>query len=90
MTLDPAYASFVDREIGSLEVGKKADFAVLDRDIMQIPVNEVLDTKVKATVVDGRVLFGALERRQVQWTDLWWTASKYMRSRLAFSSRMGL
>lgn len=88
MTLDPAYASFSEREIGSLEVGKKADFVVLDRNIMQVPIGEVLETKVKATVVDGKVLFGALERRQIRAADLWWGASKYAHSRLVSVSSL--
>jgi predicted amidohydrolase YtcJ len=60
MTLDAAYASFAEKELGSLEPGKKADFVVLDRDIMTIPVHEISDTKVLATVVDGKILYGAL------------------------------
>ncbi|TFK37702.1 amidohydrolase family-domain-containing protein [Crucibulum laeve] len=60
MTLDAAYASFAEKELGSLTPGKKADFAVLDRDIMTVPVKEILETKVRATVVDGEVVFGGL------------------------------
>ncbi|KDQ54470.1 hypothetical protein JAAARDRAFT_38139 [Jaapia argillacea MUCL 33604] len=61
MTLDAAYASFAENEIGSLTPGKKADFVVLDRDIMDeevVRVGGVLEGKVRATVVDGRVAFG--------------------------------
>ena len=60
MTLDAAYASFAEQELGSLSPGKKADFVVFDRDIMAIPVNEILEAKVKATVIDGRVVYGTL------------------------------
>lgn len=60
MTLDAAYASFMEKEIGSLTPGKKADFVVLDKDIMTIPVSEILTTKVAATVVDGQVVYGNL------------------------------
>ena len=60
MTLDAAYASFAEQELGSLSPGKKADFVVFDRDIMAIPVNEILEAKVKATVVDGGVVYGTL------------------------------
>lgn len=97
MTLDPAYAAFLDREIGSLEPGKKADFVILDQDIMQIDMSEVLNTKVTTTVVDGRVMYGVLDRdmspmallgvfwrsaRQIQIDGLWRNASKYLQSRL--------
>ncbi|KAF5391967.1 hypothetical protein D9757_003282 [Collybiopsis confluens] len=60
MTLDAAYASFSENELGSLTKGKKADFVVLDRDIMRVPFKEILETKVLATVVDGKVAYGAL------------------------------
>ncbi|KAF9054163.1 amidohydrolase family-domain-containing protein [Panaeolus papilionaceus] len=63
MTLDAAYASFAENEIGSLVKGKKADFVILDRDIMdeaQTPLSKILDTKVLATVVDGTVAYGEL------------------------------
>ncbi|GLB44179.1 putative amidohydrolase family protein [Lyophyllum shimeji] len=60
MTLDAAYASFAENDLGSLTPGKKADFVVLDRDIMTVPFAEILETKVSATVVDGKVAYGAL------------------------------
>lgn len=60
MTIDPAYASFTEGELGSLEAGKRADFVVLSRDIMKIPPPDILDTKVLATVLDGRVAYGAI------------------------------
>jgi len=60
MTLDAAYASFAENDIGSLSPGKKADFVVLDKDIMTLPVDEILKTKVVATVVDGTVVYGNL------------------------------
>jgi predicted amidohydrolase YtcJ len=60
MTLDAAYASFAETDIGSLVPGKKADFVVLNRNIMSVPVEEILGTSVEATVVDGRVEYGWL------------------------------
>jgi adenine deaminase len=60
MTLDAAYASFSEDTLGSLTPGKKADFVVLDRDIMTIPFSEILGTKVSATVIDGEVVYGSL------------------------------
>lgn len=60
MTLDAAYASFAENELGSLTQGKRADFVVLDRDIMTVPFADILPTKVSATVVDGKVVYGAL------------------------------
>ncbi|KIM90063.1 hypothetical protein PILCRDRAFT_2295 [Piloderma croceum F 1598] len=60
MTLDAAYASFAENELGSLTPGKKADFVILDRDIMTVPFSEILSAKVQATVVDGSVAYGSL------------------------------
>lgn len=60
MTLDAAYASYAEKDIGSLVPGKKADFVVLDRNIMEVDFKDVLETKVKATIVDGVVAYGAL------------------------------
>jgi len=60
MTLDPAYASFSEHDLGSLKKGKKADFVVLDQDIMQIDMSKMLSTKVEATIIDGEVLYGGI------------------------------
>ena len=60
MTIDPAYASFTEEKLGSLEPGKRADYVVLSKDIMDVdlPLGEVMKTKVLATVMDGEVVFG--------------------------------
>ncbi|KAI0324882.1 hypothetical protein GY45DRAFT_1357026 [Cubamyces sp. BRFM 1775] len=62
MTLDAAYASFSEDVLGSLAPGKRADFVILDRNIMDDsqPFSEILETKVKATVIDGKVAFGGI------------------------------
>lgn len=60
MTLDSAYASFSENDLGSLESGKLADFVVLDTDIMTVPISDILKAKVLATVVDGRPMYGSL------------------------------
>ncbi len=56
-TLDGAYAEFEEDFKGSIEVGKAADFTVYDKDIMEIPENEILNAKVEMTVVGGKVVF---------------------------------
>ena len=60
MTIDPAYASFTEDTLGSLEVGKRADFVVLDRDIMEVRPEEIMETRVLATILDGAAVFGSL------------------------------
>lgn len=56
-TLWPAYGAFMEQSVGSVEVGKLADFTILDRDIMTIPEDEILKTKVKMTIIGGEVLY---------------------------------
>ena len=60
LTLDPAYASFTEDTLGSIEAGKRADYVVLSQDIMKIPARKVLYTEVIATVVDGQPIYGAV------------------------------
>ena len=60
LTRNPAYASFTEDILGSLEVGKLADFVVLSRDIMSIPVTDILETQVLATVIDGARVYGTI------------------------------
>ncbi|KAF8348117.1 amidohydrolase family-domain-containing protein [Amanita rubescens] len=60
LTLNPAYASFTEDILGSLEIGKLADFVILSHDIMSIPATEILNTRVLATVVDGELVYGSM------------------------------
>ena len=53
-TKDAAYAAFMEKETGSLVVGKYADFVVLSADILSIPPAALLKTKVLLTMVGGR------------------------------------
>ncbi len=60
MTIWAAKAGFLENEIGSIEVGKKADFIILNNDLMKADVNEILKTKVIATYSNGRKVFDML------------------------------
>ncbi|KAI9572099.1 amidohydrolase family-domain-containing protein [Boletus coccyginus] len=60
MTIDPAYASFAEDALGSITPGKRADFVVLSQDIMTIPVDQILQTRVQATFIDGELVYGNL------------------------------
>jgi predicted amidohydrolase YtcJ len=55
-TINGAYANFIENETGSIEVGKKADMVVLDRNLFDIPESEIADTQVLMTVFEGRTL----------------------------------
>jgi len=56
-TLDAAYAGFMENQVGSLEVGKRADFVVFGRDIMEIPIEQIPELQVAETWVDGKRVF---------------------------------
>ena len=58
-TLWPAYASFREDELGTIEVGKRADFSVFDRDLMTVPEADIPTAKPVMTVVDGAVVWRA-------------------------------
>jgi predicted amidohydrolase YtcJ len=55
-TIWGAYYLLRENRLGSLETGKLADFIVLDRDIMTIPVDDIPQVKVLMTVLGGKVL----------------------------------
>lgn len=57
MTIWAAYSNFEEREKGSIEVGKFADFTVLDRDIMKIEESQLPGTKAVATFINGEKVF---------------------------------
>ena len=52
-----AWAGFQERELGTLTVGKRADFVVLDQDIMTVPASRILATQVLATWLGGRAVY---------------------------------
>ncbi len=56
-TLGAAYAAFQESQLGSIEVGKLADFTVLSKDIMQIPVAEIITAQVVSTYIDGQEVY---------------------------------
>ena len=56
-TLEGAYASFSENQKGSLTVGKYADLAVLDRDILAIEAGDIHNTQVLMTMVEGKIVY---------------------------------
>lgn len=55
-TINSARAIGMADTVGSLEVGKSADFIVLDRNVLEAPADEIADTKVSATWFEGKVV----------------------------------
>lgn len=56
-TLGGAYAAFQEEETGSLEVGKRADLVVLDRNLFAIPAGEIHRARVLLTQLDGKSVY---------------------------------
>jgi predicted amidohydrolase YtcJ len=56
-TLWPAYASFREAELGTIEPGKRADFTAFDIDLMTVPAAEIPHGQAVLTVVDGVVVW---------------------------------
>lgn len=57
LTMMPAYLSFAEATKGSLEKGKLADLAVLDRDYLNCTEDEIATIKVVKTMIDGRFVY---------------------------------
>jgi predicted amidohydrolase YtcJ len=56
----PPRDAFQEDVRGSIEAGKYADFVVVDQNVLTAPIEVVRDTKVLATVVGGKTVFGRL------------------------------
>lgn len=58
-TTAPAFGAFMENDLGTIEVGKLADFTAFDRDLMTIPEAEILEAETVLTVVHGEIVFKA-------------------------------
>jgi predicted amidohydrolase YtcJ len=56
-TINGAYQMNLDDVQGSIEVGKRADFVVLDRNLFEVPASEISDARVTMTIFDGRTVY---------------------------------
>jgi predicted amidohydrolase YtcJ len=60
-TIGAAFAAFQEHQLGSITAGKFADFVVLSNDIMTVPVDDILNTKILKTVINGNTVFSSTE-----------------------------
>ena len=58
-TIAGAWQDFLDGETGSLELGKRADFIVLDRNLFEVPLADIHRARVLWTVVEGQEVYRA-------------------------------
>ncbi len=56
-TINGAYAAFEENSKGSIEKGKLADFTILSHDIMSIPEDSLLNTKIEMTIIGGKIVY---------------------------------
>jgi len=56
-TINGAYQMGLEDEQGSIEVGKRADLIVIDRNLFDIPASEISDAEVVMTVFDGQTVY---------------------------------
>lgn len=59
LTWAPAYAAFEESDRGTIEVGKLADFTVLSQDLMKVPDDAILATRIVMTVIGGEIAYRA-------------------------------
>jgi predicted amidohydrolase YtcJ len=63
LTRAPAFAAFQEKDRGSIEVGKQADFTVLSADLMTVPEEQILATRAVMTIIAGEVVYSEPNRK---------------------------
>ena len=56
-TINAAYQSHLERETGSIEVGKRADLVVLERNLFEVPADAIHAVRVTRTMLEGKTVF---------------------------------
>jgi len=60
-TINSAYVNGIEETTGSIEAGKLADMVILDRNLFDIPLHEISETRVLVTLFGGRPVYGDFE-----------------------------
>ena len=63
-TLGSAYGNFLNEETGSIEVGKLADLIVIDKNLFDLPANDISEARVLLTLFGGEIVFGNLDNME--------------------------
>lgn len=58
-TINAAYANRLERETGSIEVGKLADLVILDHNLFEVPTDRIHTVKVVRTLLEGKTVYRA-------------------------------
>ena len=58
-TAESAYASFLERTVGSLREGNRADFVVLSNDILSMPPQRINEIEIEMTMMGGEVVYSS-------------------------------
>jgi predicted amidohydrolase YtcJ len=56
-TINNAHLMFLEDQVGSLEAGKRADFIILDRDLLGCPVDQIKEANCLSTYLDGKLVY---------------------------------
>lgn len=56
-TQAPAYGNFRESDLGTLEIGKKADIVIMDRNLFTTDIDDLLMAKVDITIMDGKIVY---------------------------------
>ncbi len=56
-TINGAFSLGQDDRLGSIEVGKLADFAIVDQDVLTVATNKIGNTKNLMTILDGEIIY---------------------------------
>ena len=62
LTRNGAYANFLEGEIGSIEVGKLADLVVLERNLFDVDIEEIPNTRISMTFFEGKLVYSLDEQ----------------------------
>ena len=55
-----AYGGFDEDKRGKIQIGYDADFTILSNDLLDVESDQILETKIMATIVNGKIIYNQL------------------------------